>query len=75
MDALLVALRQAMPGPRTKLWIAAALVLTAALSGSTGAWVHAALGGEPASEQGEASQAEERWDRGLEHDGAVDRAR
>jgi serine/threonine protein kinase len=45
MDALLVALRKAMPGPRTKLVIAAALVMTAAISGAAGAWIHAALAG------------------------------
>ena len=43
MDALLVALRQAMPGPKTKLLMLAALVATAALSGSTGAWVQRML--------------------------------
>jgi eukaryotic-like serine/threonine-protein kinase len=39
MDALLAALRKAMPGPRTTLWLAAALAATAAISAGTGAWV------------------------------------
>jgi serine/threonine protein kinase len=48
MDALLVALRHAMPGPRKRLMLVAALVATAALSGGTGAWVQRMLA-EPAS--------------------------
>jgi eukaryotic-like serine/threonine-protein kinase len=44
MDALLVALRRAMPGPRTKVLLAAALVATATVSGLVGAKLQAMLG-------------------------------
>ena len=83
MDALLHALRRAMPGPSPRLRLVAALVMTAALSSSAGAWVHAMLGepeaavaehaqGEAAVEQ--AVEAEER--RAVELDGlAPTRAR
>jgi serine/threonine protein kinase len=49
MDALLVALRRAMPGPRKRLLLVAALVATAAISGGTGALLQWMLG-EPATQ-------------------------
>jgi eukaryotic-like serine/threonine-protein kinase len=44
MDALLSALRHALPGPRKRLLLVAALTATAAISGSAGAWLSQTFG-------------------------------
>jgi len=64
MDALLVALRNAMPGPRTKLLITAALVMTAAISGVGGAWVQRMLG-EAETQQAEPALESTELDEGT----------
>jgi serine/threonine protein kinase len=57
MDALLSALGRAVPGRRTKLRLLAALAVTAALSGSAGAWAHQVLA-QPALVDGEVDAQE-----------------